>query len=80
MAAQQAFDAACGTSTPTTQSSATTDSPTSQDQCINALTALSRNAASCATTPQNPTIICTGECRGYYDDVFANCPADVSWL
>ena len=27
MAIQQAFDAACGTSTPITQSSATTDSP-----------------------------------------------------
>ena len=80
MAAQQAFDTVCGTSTPTTQSSATTDSPTSQDQCTNALTVLSSNAASCTPTTQNPTIICTGECRGYYDDVFDNCAAsaDVS--
>ena len=78
MTQQQAFDAACGTSIPTTQSSVTTDNPASQDACINALTALTNNIASCTPTSQNPTIICSGECRDYYDDIFDNCSPAVS--
>ena len=78
MAQQQVFDATCGTSTPTTQSSVTTDSPASQDACTNALTTLTNNIASCTLTSQNPSIICSGECRDYYDDVFENCSPAVS--
>ena len=48
--------------------------------CTAALNTLTTNIASCTPTPQNPTIICEGVCRGYYDDIFDNCPGDVSLL
>ena len=74
MATQQAFDAACGTSTPATQG------PTSQDACTNALLILSNNAAGCTATAQNPTIICNEPCRGYYQAIIDNCAPAVSSL
>ena len=49
-----------------------------QDACTNALATLANNAASCAPTPENPTIICSGVCRGYYEDIFNKCSPEVS--
>ena len=46
--------------------------------CQNALNALAANNAHCAPTVDNPLIFCTGECRGYYDDVINNCDDAVS--
>ena len=37
--------------------------------CRAASETLVDNIASCTPTAQNPTIICEGVCRGYYDDV-----------
>ena len=51
-----------------------------QDACTAALNTLTTNIASCTPTLQNPTIICDGVCRGYYDEIFASCSADVSFL
>ena len=48
--------------------------------CTNAIMTLTNNIASCTPTLQNPTIICDGVCRGYYDDIFAACPAAVSLI
>ena len=48
--------------------------------CANALMTLTNNMASCTPTLQNPTIICDGVCRGYYDNIFTACPANVSLL
>ena len=45
--------------------------------CTNALMTLRNNIASCTATP---TTICDGVCRGYYDDIFTACPANVSLL
>ena len=50
-----------------------------QDACTNALLTLSNNFASC-TDPQNPTTICSGVCRGYFDDIFDVCPTAVSLI
>ena len=47
-------------------------------ECTSALLALTNAAASCTPTLENPTIICTGECRDYYQDVFENCSPTVS--
>ena len=47
--------------------------------CTAALNTLTTNIASCTLTPQNPTIICEGVCRGYFDDIIASCPAAVSF-
>ena len=46
--------------------------------CQAALNTFSTNIASCTPTLQNPTVICGGVCRGYFDDIFASCPAAVS--
>ena len=51
-----------------------------QDACTNALLTLSNNIASCTATPQNPTIICSGVCRGYFEDIFDSCPTAVSLI
>ena len=48
--------------------------------CTAALNTLTTNIAGCTPTPQNPTIICDGVCRGYYDEIFASCSAAVSFL
>ena len=48
-----------------------------QDACLDALTTLSSNTASCAATP---TTICFGVCRDYYEDVFDNCSPSVSLI
>ena len=84
---QQQFDDACAAATtqatqgPTTQRPATTnDTDTVSEACTAVLSTLATNLASCTPTPQNPTIICEGVCRGYFDDIFANCPAAVSLL
>ena len=63
---QQALDAACDGSTG------------SITACQDAFTALSVNAGSCTATVNNPRIICTGQCRQYYDDVIDNCDETVS--
>ena len=56
-----------------------TDPPTIPDsECTNALLALTNAVASCTPTPDNPTIICTGECRDNYQDIFENCSPTVS--
>ena len=47
-------------------------------ECTNALSALENAVATSCTSIENPTIICTGECLDYYQDVFDNCAADVS--
>ena len=52
----------------------------SQDACQDALTTLANNAASCTPTAANPTIICSGECEGYYDDIIDYCTPEVSKL
>ena len=83
MVQRQAFDAACGASSPTTattQSSITTDSTASQDQCANALSTLSSNAANCTLTSDEPRIICFGACRDIYDRILRSCPPDVSFV
>ena len=49
-----------------------------QDACTNAVTTLADNAQSCTATAENPRAICTGECRGYYDDIINNCAPAVS--
>ena len=46
--------------------------------CLDALDALDSNIPNCIATPENPLIICSGECRGYFDDVINNCDATVS--
>ena len=51
-----------------------------QDACTTASLTLANNIASCTPTLENPTIICSGACRGYYDDIFASCPAAVSLI
>ena len=66
---QQQFDDACA---------AATTQATQGQPCIVALNTLTFNMDSCTPTPQNPTIICEGVCRGYYDDIFDNCPTVVS--
>ena len=48
--------------------------------CQAAFNTLSTNIASCTPTPQNPTIICEGVGRGYFDEIFASCSAAVSFL
>ena len=85
--ARQAFDDACAAvttqgpaTTQATQGPATTDNDTASVACTAALNTLTTNIASCTPTPQNPTIICDGVCRGYYDEIFASCSAAVSFL
>ena len=46
--------------------------------CVDALNTLAANAASCTATLDNPLIICTGQCRQYYDDVIDNCDQAVN--
>ena len=46
--------------------------------CQNALNTLTANAARCTPTQEDPMIICTGQCRQYYDDVIDNCDQAVS--
>ena len=46
--------------------------------CTDALNTLTANAASCTATQDNPLIICSGQCRQYYDDVIENCDQTVS--
>ena len=93
-ASRQTFDAACASFTGTTQATqapATTQSPgttqatqgpattddTPDDAC---LAALGRIPASCSPTSENDVdTVCSGECRGFYDDVAANCSSDVSF-
>ena len=47
--------------------------------CLNALNTFESNLPNCEPgLTGNPLIICTGPCRGYYDDVIENCDATVS--
>ena len=46
--------------------------------CTNAVTTLTNNIASCTATADNPRIICTGQCRGYYQAIFDKCASAVS--
>ena len=46
--------------------------------CQIALDTLASNIPNCISTPENPLIICSEECRGYFDDVINNCDAIVS--
>ena len=85
-ATEQALDAACQTTTaPPTGASAApptgaSAAPTTglSAACQNALTTLTTNTASCTPTQEDPLIICTGQCRQYYDDVINNCDQAVS--
>lgn len=46
--------------------------------CADAINRLANNAVSCSSN-NNPRVICTGWCRGYYDDIIDNCSPEV-WL
>ena len=46
--------------------------------CQNAFDQYTANIADCTPTEDNPLIICTGQCRGYYDDLVDNCDDSVS--
>ena len=74
MELQEALDTVCATSIPTTDRLSTA----SQDQCANALSALTNNAASCTPTSDEPRIICFGACRDIYDTIIQNCSPVVS--
>ena len=77
-AIQQTLNATCQiTTTPPTGAST---APTTElsTACQNALTTLITNIASCTPTQDDPMIICTGQCRQYYDDVIENCDQAVS--
>ena len=66
----------------TTQGPATTDDdiPTQSEACTAASGRLANNApASCQTSENDVDIVCSGECRGFHEDIAANC-ADVSFL
>ena len=84
-ASRQTFDATCASftqgpaTTQATQGPTTTDD-TPNDACLAALNTLTNNVATCTATPQNPTVICEGVCRGYFDDIFDSCPDAVSLL
>ena len=70
-AVQQALDSTCqgNTGNPGTITPA----------CQNALNTFDSNIPNCEPElTGNPLIICTGPCRGYYDDVIENCDATVS--
>ena len=73
-AQQQAFDSACGSIPP---GPATTDDDTSSADCVAAVGRLANAPARCTSTSDTDAV-CSGECRGFYDDVLANCPNDVS--
>ena len=45
------------------------------DACRDALTALANDPAACTGSAD---VICTGQCRQYYDAIIANCDASVS--
>ena len=49
-----------------------------QNACTDAVATLANNIASCTATAENPRVICTGKCRGYYDNIINNCSPDVS--
>ena len=69
---QQAFDAVCNGDTPPAPGG------TTDQDCADAQGRLTSNILSCTPTADNPTIICSGDCRGYYDAIFDSCAADVS--
>ena len=50
----------------------------SQDACQDAVNTLTANLADCTGTADNPLVICTGQCRRYYDAVVENCDETVS--
>ena len=76
---QQQFDDACAAVT--TQSPATTDDDTTNDACLAALGRLANAPANCTPTSENDVdTVCSGECRGLYEDVAANCASDVSFV
>ena len=82
-ASRQTFDAACASFTQGPATTQATQGPTTTDDTPNdaCLAALGRLPASCTPTSENDVdTICSGECRGFYDDVAANCPSDVSFL
>ena len=73
---RQVFDNACGAVT--TQAPATTDDDTINDAC---LAAIANVTASCIPTSQNDVdTLCSGECRGFYEDIDANCEFNVSFF
>lgn len=41
--------------------------------CIDAMNRIANNAVICASN-NNPRIMCTRLCRGYYEDIIDNCP------
>ena len=45
--------------------------------CQDALNALAKYIASCIPTANNPTILCSGQCATYYQNIFDQCPAEV---
>ena len=62
----------------TTQGPATTDDDTTNDAC---LAVIANVPASCIPTSQNDVdTLCSGECRGFYEDIAANCEFNVSFL
>ena len=79
---RQAVDAACASFTQGPATTQATQAPATTDDTPNGacLAALGRIPASCAPTSENDVdAVCSGECRGFYDDVAANCPTDVSF-
>ena len=79
---RQVFDNACGTVT--TQGPATTQAtqgPATTDDDDACLAAIVNVPASCIPTSENDVdTLCSGECRGFHDDVVANCASDVSFV
>ena len=50
----------------------------SQDACQAAVNTLTANIADCTGTVDDPLVICTGQCRQYYDAIIENCDDTVS--
>ena len=48
------------------------------DACTDAINTLAANAASCTATQDDPLVICSGQCRQYYEDIINNCDETVS--
>ena len=46
--------------------------------CQDAVDTLTANFADCTATADDTLVICTGQCRQYYDDIIANCDESVS--
>ena len=47
-------------------------------ECLDAINTLSANTASCTATADDPLVICTGQCRQYYQAIIDNCDETVS--